>query len=116
MKVSTIIAAGLLAATTATMATGANADSIDRRQANQDRRIHDGLRDGSLTRREAAQLEAEQARIRAMERTAERDGRVDRNERARIEAAQNAASRHIYQERHDGESRGSGWNRWRRWW
>jgi uncharacterized membrane protein YebE (DUF533 family) len=115
MKVSTLIAAGALALTTTTFATAASADRIDQRQANQERRILEGLRDGSLTRREAAQLEAEQARIRAMERAAERDGRIDRAERARIEAAQDAASRHIYAERHDAETRGSGWNRWRRW-
>lgn len=116
MKVSAILATSLLAAATATFATGASADSIDRRQANQEQRIQQGLRDGSLTRREAAHLEAEQTRIRALERAAERDGHINRQERARIEAAQNSASRHIYQERHDGETRGSGWNRWRRWW
>lgn len=115
MKNATIVTAGILAAATATFATAASADRIDQRQANQERRIQQGLRDGTLTRREAAQLEAEQARIRAMERAAERDGRVDRHERARIEAAQDAASRRIYQERHDAETRGSGWNRWRNW-
>lgn len=105
---------------------GSSSNDIDRTQANQAARINQGLRDGSLTRREAAELAAEQRRIAAMESAAKRDGHLSRAERAEIERAQSSASRHIYQERHDSESRGRrwGWNSesrdsrwgWRRWW
>ncbi|MFM9939261.1 MAG: hypothetical protein ACKVP7_07185 [Hyphomicrobiaceae bacterium] len=88
---------------------------IDARQSNQETRIQQGLRSGDLTRREAAALEAEQARIRALERNAQRDGRIDGREAAQIRRAQDEASRHIYQERHDSERRGDGWRN-RRWW
>ena len=108
----TVTAALAMAVVLTLAAAPASADRIDQRQYNQDMRIEQGLRDGSLTRYEAEKLRAEQDRIRAMERQAERDGKVTREERARLEAAQNQASRHIFQERHDGESRGSKWRRW----
>lgn len=105
-----LIAAGAGAAN----AYGTSNRGIDASQANQEARINQGLRDGSLTRREAAGLEAEQRRIQQMESRAKADGRVDRYEAAQIRRAQGEASRHIYQERHDGEKRG--WGGFRRWW
>lgn len=93
----------------------AQSDRIDRREENQARRIEQGFRSGDLTRREARELQVEQERIHAMERAAKRDGHIDRREAAHIERAQEAASRHIAQERHDAERRGSGWGH-RRWW
>jgi hypothetical protein len=39
-----------------------------------------------------------------MEAWAKRDGYVSRDEARRIEAAQDAASRHIYRESHDGQT------------
>jgi hypothetical protein len=91
-------------------ATAASADEIDRRQAYQEQRIRAGVRSGEITMREYRRLEAEQGRIRELERRAKSDGRVDPWERAQIAQAQNAASRHIYQESHDGQR--SWWRRW----
>ena len=97
-------------------------DRIDQRQANQEKRIQQGVRTGSITRQEYRKLETEQAHIRALERSAKRDGHVDRREAARIAAAQNAADRHIYQEKHDANARHryGFWRKpglWhRRWW
>ena len=86
---------------------------IDRRQSIQEHRIQQGVRSGDITRREYRQLQAEQDRIRHLERSALRDGRVDRHEAARIREAQNAASRHIRAEASDNERRWySGWRRW----
>ena len=114
MKVSAILTATVLATTAMLTVTPALADEIDRRQQTQQRRLEAGFRSGQLTRGEYLRLQAEQARIAQVERRAERDGRIDPYERAWISRAQNEASRHIYVERHDGESR---WNRWyRRWW
>jgi hypothetical protein len=92
----------------------ASADEIDRRQNMQERRIQQGVRDGSITRQEYQRLEQEQARINALERRAKADGRVDYREAAQIGRAQQEASRHIYQEKHDREARGI-WG-FRRWW
>ncbi len=91
----------------ATMTTTASAyDSqreIDHRQAVQEQRIQNARRSGELTRGEYVRLEAEQARIREMERRAQRDGHVDRREASEIRRAQNEASKHISQESHDSD-------------
>ena len=100
-----------LAALTATAA-AASADEVDRRQARQEQRIQEARRSGELTRREYIALEAEQARIRDLERRAKADGRIDAREAAQIRSAQNEASRHIRAESTDNEKRGF----WRRWW
>ena len=86
---------------------------IDARQVRQEQRIQQGVRSGEITRREYRVLEAEQARVRDLERHALRDGRIDPREAAEIRRAQNEAGRHISQESHDGDRRGS-WGR--RWW
>jgi hypothetical protein len=103
----TILAA---AAVLAALSTGAMADRIDQRQAEQAYRIEEGRRSGELTRSEYASLRAEQARIADMERRAKADGFVTRHEARDIARAQHAASRHIYQETHDNQRR---W--YRRW-
>jgi len=108
----TILALVLIAAGAGTAnAYGTSTRDIDAAQANEAARIRAGIRDGSLTRREAAGLEAEQRRIQQLESRAKADGHFSRAEHDQIRRAQQNASRHIYQERHDSEKRG-----WRRWW
>ena len=94
-----ILAASLLAV----MTTGALADRIDNREAAQEARIQQARRSGELTVREKAQLEREQAHIRDMERRAKADGVVTHREAKAIDRAQDAASKHIYQESHDSQ-------------
>jgi hypothetical protein len=107
-------------------ATAANAyhpsgNGIDGRHWNQERRIEQGLGDGSLSPREYWSLKHEQRRIQALENRAWRDGALTPYERYQLRRAQHNASWHIYRERHDGEYRrwprwaGYGWG-WRRWW
>jgi hypothetical protein len=109
-KTLPVAALTILSLSPAILATGARADDIDRRQYNQEQRIRDGLRAGEISRNERRALEAEQARIRELERAAKSDGYVSPRERAQIAEAQDRASRHIAQESRDGERR---W--WRRW-
>ena len=116
-RIVLLTAAALLATTTIASAHdygyGGGTREIDRRQGNQERRINEGVRSGELNRSEYTKLEAEQGRIRDMERRARADGYVSTEERARIRQAQNEASRHIYQEKHDSER--SHTRRWWRW-
>lgn len=106
-----IILASLTALSlSAALSTAASADQIDRRQSTQQERIQQGVRSGQITRGEYVKLEAEQARIAAMERRAKADGHVDRREAAAIGRAQNEASRDIYRESHDSQKR------WYKWW
>jgi uncharacterized membrane protein YebE (DUF533 family) len=102
-----------LTATSSAFAWGSSTREIDSRQANQEQRIRDGIRDGSLTRREAEALIVEQRRIQDLESAAKRDGYISRSERATIDRAQDNASRHIYQERHDSDNRRNRWFFWR---
>jgi hypothetical protein len=98
------------AAVLATLTTGAMADRIDQRQAEQAQRIEQARRSGELTRGETASLRAEQARIADMERRAKADGVVTRHEARDVARTQHAASRHIYQESHDSQR--SWYRRW----
>jgi len=83
----------------------ANTPGIDQRQANQERRIDQGIASGQLTPREAARLERGQDRVDAMENRAKSDGVVTARERARIHKAQDVESRRIYRQKHDRQKR-----------
>ena len=83
-----------------------HARGINARQQREQARIRQGVRSGELTRREAARLEAEQARIRAHEAYARRSGgELTALERARLERQLNRASRDIYRQKHDRQDR-----------
>ncbi len=74
----------------------------DKRQVAQRARIHDGRKDGEVTRREAALLNAEQRHVRRNERRAKADGEVTTQEKRRLERKQDRASRHIRRAKHNG--------------
>jgi hypothetical protein len=113
MKTLALIAATAALATT--MSGGAYAydreANIDARRAEQAYRIRHNRHTGELTLLEKWRLQAEQNRIAAMERAAERDGYISRREARAIGRAQDAASRDIYRESHDSQK---AW--WRRVW
>ena len=77
---------------------------VDKRQANQERRIESGEKSGALNPKEAARLEKGQARVRKMEDKAAADGRLTKKERRRLEHAQDQQSRRIYREKHDKQT------------
>lgn len=74
---------------------------VDQRQANQERRIEQGVASGSLTPREANRLERGQQHVQNMENRAKADGVVTPGERARMQHAQDVQSRRIYAQKHD---------------
>ena len=76
------------------------------REANQDQRISNGLRDGQMTAGEASRAEKSQSAIDQQvhnDRMAN-DGRLTGQERQQINREQNAASRQIYNEKHNGNT------------
>jgi hypothetical protein len=77
---------------------------IDKRQANQERRIEQGQKSGALNQKEAARLEKGQARVQKMENKAAADGKLTAKERSRIEQAQDKQSQKIYREKHDKQT------------
>ena len=76
------------------------------REANQNQRIANGLRSGQMTSGEAARADATQSRIdsqTAADRAAN-GGKLTGQERNQINGEQNAASRQIYNENHNGNT------------
>jgi hypothetical protein len=79
---------------------------VNNRQHKQQHRIREGVRSGELTRREAARLQAREARIRVNEAYARRSGGTfTLQERLRIQRQLNRASRDIYRQKHDNQDR-----------
>jgi hypothetical protein len=90
----------VLAQTTAP-ANPAATPGIDQRQANQQKRIDQGVKSGELTQKEAARLEKGQDKVQKIEDKAKADGVVTAKERKRINKAQDNQSKKIYREKHD---------------
>ncbi|MDA0224898.1 MAG: hypothetical protein O2975_02170 [Proteobacteria bacterium] len=74
---------------------------IDQRQANQQKRIDQGVSSGALTPKEAGKLDRGQAKVQKMEDKATADGKVTAKERRRIEQAQDRQSKRIARQKHD---------------
>lgn len=80
---------------------GTNTPRIDQRQTNQEQRIDQGVKSGSLTAKEAERLEKGQTHVDRMEERAKADGNVTRQERARLRQAERVQNRHIEDQKHD---------------
>ncbi len=96
----TLLAAALSLACAGAFAQTSAATTVQR-DVNQQTRIENGLKDGSLTTREAAQLERGQARVDHLQAQALKDGTLTNAERARLNAAQNKTSQSIAAARHN---------------
>lgn len=94
------LAAALLVVSAAAPALAAE---VDRRQANQQARIAEGIESGQLTPGEAARLERKEARIRRQIRRdrAENGGRLTAAEKAQINREEDRTSRQIYRAKHN---------------
>lgn len=76
------------------------------RNINQEKRIQQGMASGQLTNREAARLEAGQARVGRAEARAGADGHVGPREQAAVQHRQDHQSRKIYRQKHDVQRNG----------
>lgn len=77
---------------------------IKNTQERQMKRIRHGVRNGSLTRREARQLGKGQVRVAKARKRAAKDGKMTKKEAARIRAMQAKQSGKIFKEKHDGQN------------
>jgi hypothetical protein len=104
---TTILAAALTAISWATLAqtapNPAATPGIDQRQANQEKRIDQGVASGALTHKEAKRMENQQAAVDRAEDKAKADGVVTAQERKRLHNAQNHTSRNIHRQKHDAQ-------------
>jgi hypothetical protein len=104
-RTSLFLVVAVLAMFAANVAGAAGTPGVDRREARQRARIHQGWQSGELTRGERARLNAGQRRVHRMEWRAKRDGHVGPWERRHIQRAQDRQSRHIYRFKHNARGR-----------
>lgn len=78
---------------------------VNARQHTQHDRIRQGVRSGSLTKSETKNLAAEQRSIRQEERQYKSDGKMTKEERKDLHQDLNAASKDIYQAKHNDQTR-----------
>src|SRR5438034_1082907 len=105
MKAAATVIAVAVAGLFPVAASAQTVGSEVQRDVNQQRRIEQGLKGGSLNTREAAKLERGQARVNRAEARAGADGKVGPNEQRRIQKAENRQSKRIYREKHDAQTR-----------
>jgi hypothetical protein len=74
---------------------------VDQREANQQKRIDQGVQSGELNAKETARLEKGEAKVEKMEEKAKSDGQVTKKERAALHHAQDKQSRRIAKQKHD---------------
>jgi hypothetical protein len=84
---------------------GTYSPKIDRKEANQQRRIYQGVGSGALTTKETYRLEKQQASIRAQETQFKSDGNLSKGERRVLNHRLNNASQSIYKAKHNGRHR-----------
>ena len=84
--------------------TPTRAETDVQRNANQQERIEQGLQSGQLNTKEAGKLEKEQAHIDTMEKRDLRNGKISAKEQAKLNAAQNKASADITAQKHDAQT------------
>jgi hypothetical protein len=77
------------------VAVSMTAASTTQRDVNQQTRIENGLKDGSLSTKEAAKLEKEESHVDRLQAKDLKDGKLTNAERAQLNAAQNKVSADI---------------------
>ncbi len=71
------------------------------RDANQEKRINQGLKSGEMTKREAAKSERAEAKTDRAESRAARNGQVSKTEETKITKNENGASKKIHNRKHN---------------
>lgn len=111
MKIHTLIAAIALTVGGAAFAQAPVASKdplatpkIDQRQANQEKRIDQGIASGALTTKEATQLDKRETRIESDKLAAKADGKITRAEHRKLTREQNRASTAIRHQKHDRQT------------
>jgi ABC-type proline/glycine betaine transport system substrate-binding protein len=75
---------------------------VDRRQVHQQKRIAEGVENGSLTPRETAKLETQEAKLQAEKHDMREDngGKLTGKEKVKLNSQQNRLSREIHRKKH----------------
>jgi hypothetical protein len=98
----TILSASTVLGLASNASAGTYSPRIDRREANQQRRINQGIRSGALTPRETYHLQKREASINAQEARFKADGNLSRRERRVLNNRLDRTSKAIYRAKHNG--------------
>ena len=111
MKIQTLIAAIALTAAGAAFAQAPAAvkdplatPGIDQRQANQQKRIEQGVASGQLTPKETVKLEKREGKLEADKLSAKADGTVTTAERRKLRREAKRTSRAVARQKHDAQA------------
>ena len=111
MKIQTLIAAIALTVGASAFAQAPVAPKdplatpkIDQRQANQEKRIDQGIASGALTTKEATKLDKRETKIESDKLAAKADGKVTKAEHHKLNREQNHASSAIRHQKHDAHT------------
>lgn len=99
-------AAALAQTTTTTTPPAVTGKTIQQRKANQQKRVGEGLENGSLTAGEAAKVEKKEKGLNAEERDMREDnsGKLTAADKAKLTRQQNRLSNDIYKQKHDAQT------------
>lgn len=106
-----VISASVFAQTTTppTPAPGnTNTPVIDKRAANQEKRIEAGEKSGQLTPKEANNLEKRETKLNNDIAAAKADGKVTKAERAKLTKEEDRNSKRIYKKKHNAKTAAPG--------
>lgn len=104
-KALTIILVSLFSISSFHALAGTSDPVVNKRQHNQHQRIKQGVKSGELTKEEAQNVRGEQKQIRTEERAYKADGQLTSAERKDLRQDTKAASKHIYQDKHNTQQR-----------
>jgi hypothetical protein len=103
MKLNTLVASLVLVIGSSAFAQTPATPRIDKREANQEKRIEQGVASGQLTAREEKRLDARETHLESAEAKAKADGTVTAKERKRLHVMAAADSKAIRRQKHDGQ-------------
>jgi len=78
--------------------------NLDKREANQQKRIDQGVASGQLTAKETNRLDKREAKLAADEATAKSDGKVTPAERKKLQREANRDSQAIHKQKHNKQT------------
>ena len=82
------------------------AQNLNKREAKQQHRIAEGIENGSLTPKETARLERQEARIKELQaKDRQSGGGLSPQERTELNKLLNTESHRIYAQKHDGQGK-----------
>jgi hypothetical protein len=103
-RIATVVSLGL--ALSGVSSAPALAQNLNKREARQQHRIAEGIENGSLTPKETAHLEKQEARIKELQaKDRQSGGGLSPQERAELNKLLNTESHRIYAQKHDGQGK-----------